>query len=174
MHDDRPAFIQTPRLRLQTLNDIDAERVMDLLTNEQIGKTFMVPDFTEREQSRRVFEALKKLSQNPGRFVYGIWLGDTLIGLLNDVEQTQEYVEIGFVIDPKYQNCGYATEALSSALQSLFALGWKCVKTGAFAENTASIRVMEKCEMVRLDEVTDIEYRERNHRCVWFEKRTAQ
>jgi RimJ/RimL family protein N-acetyltransferase len=170
MYKDRPAVLHTPRLRLQTLNDIDAERMMDLLTNEQISKTFMVPNFTEREQSRRVFEALKTLSQNPARFVYGIWLGDTLIGLLNDVEQTQEYVEIGFVIDPNYQNHWYATEAFSCALQALFALGFQCVKTGAFAENTASIRVMEKCEMTRLEEVTNIEYRGENHACVWFEK----
>ena len=40
----------------------------------------------------------------------------------------------------------------------------------AAGKNTASIRVMEKCEMTRLDEVTNIEYRGENHACVWFEK----
>ncbi len=43
------------------------------------------------------------------------------------------------------------------------------VKTGAFTENIASIRVMEKCGMRRFDETEEIEYRGKNHTCVYYE-----
>ena len=174
MHTNREEVIQTARLRLQTMTDADEDGVIELLTNEEIGKTFMVPNFQSREQAYRVFTSIKTASQSPEKFVYGIYLNGKIIGFLNDVEQTDEYIELGFVVHPDYKNHGYATEAFSAAMQALFALGWKCVKTGAFAENGASIRVMEKSGMTRLDEVTKIEYRGQEHDCVWFEKRAEK
>ena len=40
--------------------------------------------------------------------------------------------------------------------------------TGAFEENTASIRVMEKCGMRKAAAEEDITYRGRNHHCVYY------
>ena len=42
------------------------------------------------------------------------------------------------------------------------------VRCGAFPENTASIRVMEKAGMVREDFTEDIEYRGIMHHCVYY------
>ena len=42
------------------------------------------------------------------------------------------------------------------------------VRCGAFSENTASIRVMEKAGMVREDFTEDIEYRGIMHHCVYY------
>ena len=163
--------INTPRLCLRAMTDADADKVMALLTNEEVGKTYLVPDFQSQEDVRRVFEALKRLSASPEHFVYGIYLQEELIGFLNDVEIEGAEIELGFVIDPSRKNRGYATEALAAAMETLFRLEYCVVKTGAFQENAASIRVMEKCAMVRLPQVTPLEYRGITHNCVWFEKR---
>jgi len=166
-------ILNTPRLCLRAITDADAHKVMALLTNEEVGKTYLVPDFQSPEDVRRVFEALKRLSASPEHFVYGIYLQEELIGFLNDVQIEGSEIELGLVIDPSRKNRGFATEALTAAMDALFRLGYGAVKTGAFQENAASIRVMEKCEMVRLPQVTPLTYRGITHNCVWFEKRQA-
>lgn len=171
MRDKQFPIIHTPRLCLRAMTDADAHKVMALLTDEEVGKTYLVPDFQSPEDVRRVFEALKRLSVSAEHFVYGIYLQQELIGFLNDVQIDGGQIELGFVIDPGRKNRGYATEALAAAMDALFRLGYGVVKTGAFAENAASIRVMEKCEMTRLPQVTPLTYRGITHNCVWFEKR---
>jgi len=143
---------------------------MGILTNEAVGETYMVPDFQSLEEVRKLFEVLKRLSFDKDHFVYGICLEDRLIGFLNDVEIREGQIELGFVIDPAHWNKGFATEAFGEAIQTLFQLGYTRVITGAFAQNIASIRVMEKCAMTRLEQTDALEYRGKTHQCVWFEK----
>jgi len=56
--------------------------------------------------------------------------------------------EVGYTIDPKHANRGYATEALEAILAIAFdELGLRRVEAGCFALNTASRRVLEKAGM---------------------------
>jgi RimJ/RimL family protein N-acetyltransferase len=50
----------------------------------------------------------------------------------------------------------------------LFDLGFEEIITGAFEENAASIRVMQKCGMTRLSKTDSIDYRAKTHNCVYF------
>ena len=93
------------------------------------------------------------------------------MGFLNEVEKGNGEIELGLVIDPACKNRGYGTEALGAAMEELLCMGHRVVKTGAFAENAPSIRVMEKCGMTRLPQTEEVEYRGQRHCCVWFEKR---
>lgn len=165
-------MITTERLSLCTIRDNDKEDMIALLTNEEIGKTFMVPDFKFREEEVKLFEGLKKLSESEERFVYGIYLGDKLIGFINDVELSETEVELGYVIHPEHKNKGYATEVLNACIDVLFSLGYSIVKAGAFEENLASMRVMEKCGMSRMEQEDSIEYRGKTHRCVYYKRET--
>jgi RimJ/RimL family protein N-acetyltransferase len=47
----------------------------------------------------------------------------------------------------------------------LFSLGYKSVKAGAFIENKASLRVIQKCNMQKLDGYEEIVYRDEKHLC---------
>lgn len=78
-------------------------------------------------------------------------------------------IELGYVIHPAYQGKGYATEMLNAVLLDLKELGYIKVLAGAFEENIASIRVMEKCGMEKTDREEDIAYRGRKHHCVYYE-----
>ena len=171
MTRNKPYFIKTERLIFRSMRDSDCDDVCALLTNKQIAKTYMLPDFDSKEEEIKLFNLLKNLSIDPDRFVYGIDLGSRIIGFINDVEIIDSAIELGFVINPEYHNCGYATEVLMQAIDTLHDMGYDTVKTGAFECNLASQRVMEKAGMQKLDSTEEIEYRGVVHRCIMFEKR---
>ena len=72
-------MITTERLILRAIGDYDQEDMIDILTNEEVGKTFMIPDFKSREEEVKLFQVLKRLSESEERFVYGIYLENKLI-----------------------------------------------------------------------------------------------
>lgn len=49
----KKATIKTPRLIIKPITSKDEERLMDILINEEIAKTFMLPEFKNREDSRK-------------------------------------------------------------------------------------------------------------------------
>lgn len=167
----KPDMLETPRLKLQAIGCGDGRAVVSLLTNEDVGKTYMVPAFPDRQSQWRLYERLRQLSQCPERFVYGIYLESQLIGILNEVETSETEIELGYVIHPDHHGNGYATEALQAAIAALLNMGYSAVRAGAFEENAASIRVMEKCGMRRLPQTEEVEYRGKLHRCILFEVR---
>ena len=171
MLKSKPTIIETERLVLRSMREEDCDDVCTLLTNEQIAKTYMLPDFSSMEEKIELFNFLKDLSDNSKRFVYGIDLDGHIIGFINDVEIGDSVIELGFVINPEYHNRGYATEVLTYAIDALHDMCYTTVKTGAFECNLASRRVMEKAGMQRLDSTEEIEYRGVVHRCIMFEKR---
>lgn len=168
---NKPNILQTRRLRLQAIGCGDGRAVLALLTNEEVGKTYMVPAFPDRQSQWRLYERLRQLSLCPERFVYGIYLETQLIGILNEVETGESEIELGYAIHPDHKGNGYATEALRAAIDALLNMGYKAVHAGAFEDNAASIRVMEKCGMRRLPQTEEVEYRGELHRCVMFEVR---
>ena len=100
-----------PRLILQTIADKDEDAMLDLLTDPIVGKTYMIPEFPERAAARPLFEKIKGLSASE-KFVYGVYLDDTLIGFVNEVEIQGKTIELGYAYLPQYHNQGYATEVL--------------------------------------------------------------
>lgn len=101
-------------------------------------------------------------------FVYGIYLDSVLIGFINNTDISNDEIELDYVIDPNYQNNGYATEAVRASIDALFGIGFKTIKIGAFEENIASIRLMEKCNLFKIQESEMIEYRNKKHNCVYY------
>lgn len=79
------------------------------------------------------------------------------------------FIKIGYVIHPARWHNGYATESLRAAITALFRAGFAIVRAGAFEENAASIRVMEKCGMQKTDAAEAISYRGAMHRYVHYE-----
>lgn len=163
-------LINTERLCLQSIREQDQEDAIELLTNDEISKTYMLPEFQSRDEAISLFERLKQLSASENHFLYGIYLNDKMIGFINDVEMDQDEIELGYVIHPRYKGKGYATEVLKKSIEILFQLGYSVVKAGAFEENPASMRVMEKSGMTRTDQEEMIAYRGKNHRCIYYRK----
>lgn len=159
---------KTQRLEVKCLPAQDREAVIDLLTDDQVKKFYMLPDFPSREEAVPLFERLRQLSVEEDRLVAGIFLDGVFIGILNEVEIKDKRIELGYALLPKFQNCGYCTEALTGAIQYLFDLGFEEVVAGAFEGNEASFRVMVKSGMEKQEYQDEIEYRGKVHRCVYY------
>lgn len=161
-------YIKTGRLEIMPSRVKDFPNLAEILTNSQIKKTYMIPDFETREALNIMVQKIAQYSLSDQRFERGIFLEDRLIGFVNEVERKDGSMELGYVIHPSFWGRGYATEMLKSVIEMLLEAGFSQVITGAFEENTASIRVMEKCGMRKTDLEADIAYRGRNHHCIYY------
>ena len=164
-------MIRTERLTVKPMEENDQEACLDLLTNDIVKKTYMLPDFEKREDAILLFQRLQKMSVEDKRYIRGIYLKDHFIGYANEVEIIGNSVELGYLIHPDYHGQGYMTEALTALIPDLFARGFDEVVCGAFEENPASLRVMAKAGMTRLKKVDEIEYRGKIHRCIYYSAR---
>ena len=154
-------------MELRIFSAEDAAIMLDILTNTQVNRTYMLPDFETREDALPLFRRLMARSQDEAHFVRGIFADGTLVGFLNDVEIADGVIELGYVIHPQYWNRGYATGALKIAIADLFSLGFREVVCGAFEGNDASLRVMEKAGMRPLEKIDEIDYRGHTYRCFY-------
>lgn len=165
---EKAPILKTKRLILRSFSDADLEAAIEILDNDEIKQTFMLPDFSCRQEIIAMFNFLKNRSFDNDHFVYGIYLDNKLIGFINDVEIIDSSIEIGYVIHPSKKNQGYATEMLKAVIQELFRINYTEVKAGFFEENIASKRVMEKCGMKKTNQNIDIEYRNKTHHCIYY------
>lgn len=161
-------YIKTERLEIMPFRAKDFWDLAEILTNVQIKKTYMIPDFETREALNIMVQKIAQYSLSDQRLERGIFLEDRLIGFVNEVERKDSSMELGYVIHPSFWGRGYATEMLNAMIRMLFEDGFLEIITGAFEENTASIRVMEKCGMRKATAEEDITYRGRNHHCVYY------
>ncbi len=165
---NRMKLIKTERLTLSPLSPADEKGLLSILADGDVQKTYMIPENATQAQMQRIAQRIIALSHDSAHFTRGIYLQDTLIGLVNDVEVTDDHMELGYAIHPAHWNRGYATEMLKAASQALFARGFSAVRAGAFSQNTASLRVMEKCGMKKLAETETITYRGAEHLCIYY------
>ena len=160
--------LKTPRLTLGAIRECDFGALMAVMKHEKVTATYMVPDLPAREDEERLFSALRGLSEKDDRYVFGIFLGDSLIGILNDTEINGKTIEVGYAIHPDYFGNGYATEALTAVIPYLFSVGFEEIIAGAFKSNRASLRVMEKSGMKKTNLTASVDYRGRTHKCVYY------
>ena len=154
-------------MKLRVFLESDWPRAAMLLNSREVNKTYMLPDFESPEASRPLFDRLMALSKDDKRYVRAMEAEGEFVGFLNDVERKEDSVEVGYAICPDAWGRGHATAALKLAIRDLFDLGFDRVVAGAFVGNDASLRVMEKAGMTPIDQVDDIEYRGKVHKCVY-------
>ena len=161
--------IKTQRLTLRAMEEKDTERILDLLTDQEIAKNYMLPDFAQREDALPLAKRMIELTQDDSRIVTGVDLNGEIIGWLNETGKENGSIELGYIINPKHHNCGFCSEALGALITWLFANGFDRVFCGAFEENPASLRVMEKCGMQPMSFTEELEYRGRTHTVLYRE-----
>jgi len=157
----------TERLVLKSIAKEDKKDLLEIVKDPLVKKSYMLPDFNDENEEEKFFTKLMNFTLDKDNFVYGIYL-DRIIGFLNKVSVENDEIEVGYFLDSKEWNKGYATEALKAAIQELFRIGYKRVIAGYFEENPASGRVMEKSGMHKIDKVDVVEYRNKSHRCYYY------
>ena len=165
---NKPEKISTKRLIMKEMRESDLMDMVDIFSREEVSATFMLPVFNCKEDKELLFHKFVAWSKDGNRFVYGVYFGHKLIGFVNDVEIADDEIELGYVINPDFKGQGYATEVLVASINTLLDIGYNTVKTGAFVENKASIRVMEKAGMTKIDYEDQVSYNGQMHTCVYY------
>ena len=160
--------IRTERLVLRPLTDGDHDEMIRLLMDGRVKNGYMLPDYENEAAAEPMFQRLMALSQKEEFVLVGIFDEAGLAGFANRVSVENGCIELGWVIVPERWNRGYCTEAVRALIDRLFADGYNEIAAGAFAHNAASMRVMEKAGMVRLEKTEQIEYRGENRTVICY------
>ena len=161
-----PAWYSRP-VTIRPVEEKDRDMFVALLTDEVVGRTYMVPDNIDRALAERVFLRYMELSKMPERYIRVVCSGETAVGVIHDVGVQNGALELGWALRSEYHGKGYCTEAVGLALRELRARGVGPVIAGAFVENPASLRVMEKNGMKRMGFQEMISYKGNDHLCVY-------
>lgn len=161
-------------IKLDIFVNNSKENIVSMFLDENVKMTYMLPDFKSKKEAEELFEKIQRLSLQNDKFVKCIYYDDGIngrvaIGIINETDKTNEEIELGYAINPKFQNKGYCTLALNKAINILLDKGYKKIICGAFNTNFASIKVMEKVGMSKMDKIEIINYRGKDHECVFYE-----
>ena len=159
-------YVKTERLELKAIGPENLEPLVELLTDETVKQSYMIPDFPDRAAVETLARRLMDLGKE--RIVAGIYLDGELVGILNETEVLADSVELGYAVLPRFHNRGICTEALTGAIGWCLENGFREVICGAFEGNSASFRVMEKSGMKLLERTDEIEYRGKTYLCRYY------
>ncbi len=146
--------IKTSRLTIKTFSLDMAQSVYENSQDEDTKR--FVPDevYASAEEARTVIEFLmSRYDSDDGPFVYPIITNDggKNIGYVQLCQIDDGSWEIGYHIAKEFTGQGYATEAVKAFLPAMAQkLNIKEVYGICLAENTASVRVLEKCGFVQI------------------------
>lgn len=147
--------IKTPRLTITTFSSGMAQTVYENSQDDDTRR--FVPDevYDSVEEAREAIAFLmSRYDSTDGPFVYPIITNDggCNIGYVQLCKlEDDETWEIGYHIAQDFTGKGYATEAVKAFLPAMAKkLNIKEVYGICLAENTASVRVLEKCGFTRI------------------------
>ena len=145
--------IKTSRLTIKTFSLDMAQSVYENSQDDDTRR--FVPDevYESAEEAREAIEFLiSRYDSTDGPFVYPIIINDSKnIGYIQLCQIDDGSWEIGYHIAKQFTGHGYATEAVKAFLPAMAKkLNIKEVYGICLAENTASVRVLEKCGFVQI------------------------
>ena len=145
--------IKTSRLTITTFSLDMAQSVYENSQDDDARR--FVPDevYDSAEEAREAIEFLiSRYDSTDGPFVYPIITNDSKnIGYIQLCQIDDGSWEIGYHIAKQFTGKGYATEAVKAFLPAMAKkLNIKEVYGICLAENTASVRVLEKCGFVQI------------------------
>ena len=141
-------ILETNRLVLNVIDDSIFDELANLLSNENVHRYF--PKTLDRQESREFLAKVQKRQKEDGVSFWAVIRKDDLrflgiCGLLKQVIDGIEEIEVGYRIDDQFWGNGYGTEAAAGCLHyARNTLGIPSVISLILEENSQSIRVAEK------------------------------
>ena len=148
---------RTERLLLRRVREDDVDRLLEFRNNPEVYKwsleTEVEPDEFRATWRRTLTEARDFSSVAE---LDGVVIGTASlkvrdgIGQNHDQEMVDAEAEIGYLVDPAHAGQGFGTEIARGLLRISFeVLGVRRVTAGCYADNLASVRILEKVGMRR-------------------------
>ena len=146
---------RTDRLVLRTARAEDADRILEFRNLPEVQRWLMVTTVDPEGYG----ETLRRSAEDPHDHSVLVELDGTVIGIVYlEVEDgggqpgkpRRTEALLGYLVDPAYAGQGYASEAAAEMVRVAFEeLGVRRVTAGCFADNLASVRILERMGMRR-------------------------
>jgi [ribosomal protein S5]-alanine N-acetyltransferase len=145
--------LETERLTLRALDLNDAKAIFGLRTNKEVNEFIDRRTPKNLSETRAFIDRIATLTEN-NKGVFWVIASKTsnqLLGTigLRNFEDEDDYAEIGYELDPDYQERGYMSEAFEPVLNFGFQnLDLKTIEAFTHKNNVASIALLEKLNFV--------------------------
>lgn len=152
--------LQTERLTLRELNLNDTKAIFRLRTKKEVVEFIDRKTLNNLSETRAFIERISKLtSNNKGVFwVIESKSNSQVIGTigLRNFEDEENYAEIGYELEPSYQQKGFMSEAFNVVVEYGFKqMQLKTIEAFTHKNNKASIALLEKQKFVFEPEIKD-------------------
>ncbi len=143
-------LLEGERVMLRRIMPGDAEDMYEYSRQPELTRFLLWDPHPSIEHTKRYIAYLQERYKARELYDWAVVLKESgkMIGTCGFASYHREtrIAEVGYVIAPAYQGCGFAPEALALLLRYAFcSMGLHRVEARCFVENEASKRVMEKC-----------------------------
>ena len=149
-----PPAIETDRLFLRKIGVTDAEDMYAYSKSNDVTEFLLWDTHPDPLYTEQYIRYLQERYAVGDFYDFAIVLKESgrMIGTagFTSFDLPNFSAELGYVVSPEYQGCGYATEAVTALISFGFeACDLARISAVCMKENLASLRVMEKCKMKR-------------------------
>jgi ribosomal-protein-alanine N-acetyltransferase len=141
--------LTTDRLILRQLTFNDIKPIFRLRSNKEINEFITRTTPKNLNEAEAFIDSCLNEFSNENRIFWGLELksNSRLIGCisLNRIDLENNFAEIGYEVNPDFQDEGYMSEAMSKVLDfGIEAMNLKTLEAFTHQNNTASIALLEK------------------------------
>jgi len=144
----------TERLKLRPLSINDTNDMFEYTSDPITCKFLKWGPHKEINETQLFINRATCDYKNPKDILWGIEHDDTLIGVIRiyNIDMTNKECEISYILNRKFEGKGYMTETVRKVIMFCFEeLNLLRVKAIFDFENTSSLKVMERCNMLQID-----------------------
>lgn len=147
--------MRTERLELRPVRDADIDRILEYRNLATVTRWLLRTE-VDPDSFRTAWQSAAEDPDDHSMAVAldGLVIGTVSLEVLDGMGQPgmppRTEAGLGYIFDPAYAGHGYATEAVSAMVAYAFdRLGVRRITAGCFADNLASVRILEKVGMRR-------------------------
>ena len=153
--------LQTPRLSLRSLEEMDDHFIYSLRSNRQVNTYLNRQPPTQIEEARAFIKKITDSIADDKSYYWGIALKEprSLIGTicLWNWSDDRKKAELGYELHPDYQGKGYMNEAIGAVIAYAFQNGFTTLEGYSHKDNSASTKLLLKHGFVLQEERKDPE-----------------
>lgn len=147
--------LRTERLELRPVRDEDVDRILEYRNLPEVTRWLL----RTQVDPTSFRSAWRRATEDPDDHCMAVTLDGVVVGTVSlDVTDgmgqpgmpQRTEAQLGYIFDPAYGGHGYASEAVTAMVAHAFdRLGVRRITAGCFADNLASVRILEKVGMRR-------------------------
>lgn len=139
--------LKTERLTLRELNFNDVQAIFKLRSSKEINKLISRKTPKNLSEAKEFIQTCHEEFKNENRIFWAINFNNNLIGTIvyHKIDTQNNYAEIGYELNPIFQQQGFMSEALKKVLKFGFnKMKLKTIEAFTHENNIASIALLKK------------------------------